>query len=1045
MGETGTVSPDGLYQAPQAGAVNGLLRVRVVAEDKATGHSSAALVTVLTSPLSVSPLIQICSTGETIELTAKGLAGVPLQWSIGHQVPGESGTLRPSTVPGGDHTYVAGPKVIGKTYVLDEVKVSAALGARSAWMLVVQQAPALVVKPVVVAGAAGQVTLQALWSGIEIKPVWTLAPDSPGSITVDGKYQAPDSTPERFVLVFATFADEMFGDMEGHIILPLPLLDFQDELTLMGGDASSVSLLSTAKPKAVAKQSALAVDTSIQGLTEWMANPANNVMLGWDSIAAMDRRKANSLLLQEYIHRFSSNTYLPPVSGQVPTVINEWMESIHEFLLDAPRLAFVNDDLGNSHATLTCVILGGTQLTLKKNVDSWDVVKLTRIDPLQGPRLTLDLSLEEVAGLVDDDGLIKLDLRHSDNFVLTFAESAYERKLGGDFFKDLFNQLPDEKRIWTLGVIEAGSNALMRARSFKLRTQTRPLAAQGLQTADAGDGAILTFLCMEDGSPGGDIPAEYKYLIPEDDSRSYSATVLFAEERINKAASIVQGVADAVSSALENIKFDYVKDASGRVIKATATSGRLLVTFSSKDLLPVILHGRSVTPRVFNSGASYSAADCSLPLTISLEGDHNAVLTWRSEADAGFTVEFLDSDYTLFAATTSIVSDVTCRYVFSETFGDLVLKPTLNTDVHHGQLEFGFDDIGSDLPLALVLASIAYTAVDWNRALIVSKFQERLDEVLMVELPVSAFIQESIQLNFSQAIVSDVLRAPRDIAAFGYIAPTKTGFVISPQEHVMPVDSSINFVTDPAGMAMDWSVEKLHGESEDAGAISNVGKYYAPEDLSVDESFIRIRVTATDPATGYHSSALVTVVARLMTLSPLIQVCDGGSHVEMAAGVLGADKVSWSIRNPVEGESGKLLPSVLPEGDYTYFASSEEVENKTYVLDEVVISTQYFSASAWVLVQLHTPFLTVQATAEQQEGTQIKKMLLQAFGNGSPKEATWSMPLGGPGSITDGVYSAGAQTDEHFVLIFASIQHPVMGTLQGHIILPLPLAVQPFS
>ncbi|KPW83723.1 hypothetical protein SAMN05216596_101224 [Pseudomonas congelans] len=1042
-GEKVDISPSGLYQAPQADAVNGLLRVRVVAEDKATGNSSAALVTVLTNPMTISPLIQICSPGETVELAAKGLAGMPLQWSIGNQVPGESGEVKPSILPGGDHTYLAGPKVSDKTYVLDEVRVTGASGARSAWVLVVQHSPALVVKPLVVDVSAGEVSLQAQWNGVEIKPVWTLAAGSRGEITDDGKYKAPDSIHERFALVFATYADDMFGEVQGHIILPLPLLDFEDELTLMGDDASAVSVLSADKPKSVAKQRALAsANNTLDGLVDWMANPANNVMLGWDAIAAMDRSRVNSLLLQEYIHRFSANTYLPPVSGQVPTVVNEWMESIHEFLLDAPRLAFVNDDLGNSHATLTCFILGGTQLTLKKNVDTWGLVKLTRIDPLQGPKLTLDLSLDEVAGLVDDDGRVKLDLRHSDNFILTFAESAYERKLGGDFFKDLFNQLPDEKRIWTLGVIEAGSNASMRAESFKLRTQTRSLTKQELQAGNAGDGAILTFICMEDGSPGGDIPIEYRYLIPEYYSKRYSATVLFAKERINKAVSIVQTVADALSAVIENLKFEYVTDANGRVIKATAKSGSLTVPFSSEDLNPVTLEGKTVTPRVVRYGASYSATGGSSPLTISLEGDRNALLTWKSAASGGVTLELLGSDYPVYVAGSSVSFDVTCDYVFSELSDDLVLQPTLNTDVLVGEMTFAAVDgqpaVGFELQMRLV--AIAAYVIGQDRAQTAWEIQTRLEEVLPTPLPVSAFIQESIQLNFNQAIVSDILRAPGDIAAFGYVAPATTAFVISPQEHVMAVDSSITFVTYPANMAVDWNAEKLHGASEDAGGITTDGKYYAPEALAMNEPFIRVRITATDKATNYHSSALVTVVASSVSLNPLIQVCDAGSSVELAAGVLGTDEVSVSIRNPVEGESGELLPSALPDGDYTYVAipAGEQI-NKTYVLDEVVLSTQPFSASAWVLVQLKAPFLTVQATVEEQQGTQVKSVRLQAFANGTAKDALWSMPLEGPGEMNGSVYIAAEQTDKHFVLIVASIEHPQLGTLQGHIILPLPL------
>uniref|UniRef100_UPI0013DECEF4 hypothetical protein n=1 Tax=Pseudomonas viridiflava TaxID=33069 RepID=UPI0013DECEF4 len=64
------------------------------------------------------------------------------------------------------------------------------------------------------------------------------------------------------------------------------------------------------------------------------------------------RGKINDLLLQEYTARFDSDTYLPPIRGEVSTVNGVWKESIHDFILDAPRLAFTNDDLGRSRATL---------------------------------------------------------------------------------------------------------------------------------------------------------------------------------------------------------------------------------------------------------------------------------------------------------------------------------------------------------------------------------------------------------------------------------------------------------------------------------------------------------------------------------------------------------------------------------------------------------------------------------------------------------------------------------------------------------------------
>lgn len=61
-------------------------------------------------------------------------------------------------------------------------------------------------------------------------------------------------------------------------------------------------------------------NNTLESISAWMKDPLNNVMLGWDSIAVMARQEVNYLLREEYISRFSSNTYLSPISGEVTSV-----------------------------------------------------------------------------------------------------------------------------------------------------------------------------------------------------------------------------------------------------------------------------------------------------------------------------------------------------------------------------------------------------------------------------------------------------------------------------------------------------------------------------------------------------------------------------------------------------------------------------------------------------------------------------------------------------------------------------------------------------
>jgi hypothetical protein len=81
-------------------------------------------------------------------MSAGHLDGSALSWAIKNPVAGESGEIVPSDKPGGDHTYIAGPQVAGKAYVLDEIEVSQGAQTQSAYVLVLQNEPGATIKPV---------------------------------------------------------------------------------------------------------------------------------------------------------------------------------------------------------------------------------------------------------------------------------------------------------------------------------------------------------------------------------------------------------------------------------------------------------------------------------------------------------------------------------------------------------------------------------------------------------------------------------------------------------------------------------------------------------------------------------------------------------------------------------------------------------------------------------------------------------------------------------------------------------------------------------
>ncbi|MCH5512554.1 hypothetical protein ABNM12_09715 [Pseudomonas syringae] len=839
---------------------------------------------------------------------------------------------------------------------------------------------------------------------------------------------------------------------EGANYTQFPSIDFtvlDDVFSRAGGLAQDATV--TGMTPHLHGRNPMATNT-LNNLTEWMKDPANNVMWGWDSIAAMARGKVNNLLLQEYIARFSSNAYLQPVSGEV-ALSDGFKENIHNFILDAPRLAFTNDNLGQSHATLTCSVLGGTQLTMKNNVDNWEAYRIIHIDALQGPKLTLDLALERVPGDVQSDGRVRLDLKDSDNFILTFAVDRADRALGGDFFKALFSALPDEQRVWTLGVIKHGSNNLMHPQSFKLRTQTNPAAPLDPQAANYGDGAVLVFIRLAGSQEGGDIPVEYQYLIPDDAGKDYSATVLFSAERTFKAALFIGEVTKTIASIIENGVFNSVHDGSGRLIKATATSGRLTTSEASSQDVKVDINGVAVFANVYKAGTWLDVSG-STPLSVELIGDGTVALTWKSKATPSVVLT-LPGHGTLLVMSKVVTVDVRCIYTFAEENNDLVLIPglTINTTI---------DDLTSvenpppanSFSLLLLITSVKSNFEKLNKDPFESDIKAVLARKLATRVPISAFIRDSIDLNFNEAIVPDVLRAPRDIAAFGRINSSGADFVVSPAEHLMVVDSSTTFSIQPPGANVTWSVERLQGDAQNFGAVNGTGRYYAPESSLTELAFTRVRVTATDLKSNDRSSALVTIVTNPITLNPLIQVCDAGQTVELQAGSLGTEEMDWSLKDPVAGESGVLEPSALADGDHRYVAAPK-VTGKTYVLDQIVVTSQQASVSSWVLVKHQVPLLTVKVvkTVEVSEVLDVEKVgehvdvvniradqvQLQAFANGlTPPGVKWRVGAG-RGRIDDGLYTPDVASTDRFVLIFAEAPNAILGVIEGHIVLPLPL------
>jgi hypothetical protein len=735
---------------------------------------------------------------------------------------------------------------------------------------------------------------------------------------------------------------------------------------------------------------------SLASLLAWMKDSSR--MLGWGLVVALERRKTNLILLQEYIKRFGESSYLPPVKGEVMIVENKRMELINDFVMDVPVLSFENADLNDSKAMLTMSIMGGSQLTLERESAGWVAYKVDEIDPLQGPKLHLDLLLNEVSGDVDKDGRIKLDLSKSDNFRLTFAETQHEQRMGGDFFKDLFNQVPDEKRIYPLGKIELGTDELMRPQSFELRTQASSAAARNPKSPEYGEGAILAMVRME-GRMGGGFPGQsYKYFIPDDQGKDYSATVLFDRKRM-----AITTMVKIAKSILNSNDLKYVLDQDGNIVSVTFSSGFFRLPQQSSVVDVERPGGCFSSITVLVPPLDFPVSD-SQPLIVEVIGERVS-LKLKSECIALCWLR---------AGSVPPLSIIGCfginmyaEYELADMNGSVFFKQTdfkLDSDFQLVPPENEGVNSFPEFWGELITSVVAHIFT------IVAKFLLEVVQRsgLTLELDLGSSIQESIQetlkLNFGQSIQGNETYAPHDIGLFGRINPQQTTFLINPMQPIMKAGSPQSFATCPVVPGVKWRVDNLVEGPGNPGTINETsGAYTAPLATAINGRFTRVRVTATAPDGGYYSSALVTVVVDELSIHPLIQVCDIGTTVELSAGVLGEGALQWDIKNTVPGESGELKPSDKPEGDHTYH-HGPVVPGKTYVIDQIEVKNTRTGGtrSMHVLALQKPPMLVVKI---ERVDAQKGEVQLTALFDGEPETVDWILPLAGPGSIDlNGLY-----------------------------------------
>ena len=359
-------------------------------------------------------------------------------------------------------------------------------------------------------------------------------------------------------------------------------------------------------------------------LLNWFAEKPRS--LGWNALVAYDRSHVNVALIQDYISRFGTDSYLRPITARVAMSESE-AEDLYGFTLDHPRLSFENATVKWSLARLSVKVVGGTQLTSRTPPGARpQVVRVSTYDALNGPDITMGLTLAVLLGSVDSQGRVAIDLSKGTEIDVNFADSRDHRRIGGEFFRTYFESLPDEQKVFVLGEVGSAEGQLLKPRNVQIRTHAAP-GANVPGAPDFGLGAVLMFLTME-GEEYGTFPesdADLQYLIPVEGGEGYSSTLLLSNDVLMR--RFIEEGCRGITQNPEAFAYETRTDERGFVAGLEVTRGERTGEVLNSKL--------SSFPSIFCSGlrtplASDGAGDVGFAVTFDADA---LVIVWAGSSE----------------------------------------------------------------------------------------------------------------------------------------------------------------------------------------------------------------------------------------------------------------------------------------------------------------------------------------------------------------------------------------------------------------------------
>lgn len=744
---------------------------------------------------------------------------------------------------------------------------------------------------------------------------------------------------------------------------------------------------------------------TIKDIVDWMQNYPG--LLGWDVMAALDITELDPGLSEAHLFRWRNGEDLGAIEGNFQ--IGE-MPVFH--YLSGLRLGAVRVDVNSSNPQRPVIdwymdVEGGTRTVVEKPNK---VRSLSRFDLLDPARL---YSRSPMNG---DSGQLLIDTSEGEKYLFGLTRSGLEQLEGGRFFAAKLKQVaedhPERVRYVIAGTPATTENPFLATRQITASTWA---SADGKRVALLLLGALAHGAAGQQPLPDGDFP----FPLPEEVGKAGRGTLLFNLQSMERAA-----LGHAVEHLLEGGVFDYQHQGSGgklAVMKATAGTLR-------------------IPPADYQSRAFHFESQAFELKGVGLEvdfGNDEPRLGWRQD----FAVKF---SYRPSGSADSQTFTPTFRLNLAhqfQLFHDSEQQHLTRGRYFASLRKDAEVELVSGLPagmdadeLAQICEFIGYAITRGVYRAIAPQLSGRSPEQLMAQFRLADI------RHFASAQAQ--VEAPNNLAVFAPVSSQPVQFSIKEQNVLLEPRQKFTFTLDTEIPNVVWKREPLPGSSGEWGEIDPVtGVYTAPTANRMGPLETRVLVVATDPVTNAESVSKVTVLTKGVTLNPLIQVTKANAHedfqVALTAGALKGGEFGWALVADEQG-GGKIdADAVGPANNYT--PPVEPVKDVTYTVDEVkVTSKSGESVSSLILVEHMQPSLQVLIDPGPQPKSGVQ---LQARFSGQPiKGVTWTKHPNSPGHLDEqGLYEPDMYATERFALLCAKVVIEPLGTLEGYMILPLPL------